>query len=539
MAGRILNTLRKRTRRVLILVSILMMSFSVFSLVIRRDASSIFMTISSSIFFALIIIFFRYQGKLFSKIPKKIDEKLVLSILHMYVVSQGEVGPDHLVSSVAKMKEYGYYSKVFSKIREIAKDFGYGFAKAMWHMANLVKAPLKDILIRCTEALSSPEPKEYLELESSSLFEEYSGYYLRAIEAIKTLGGVYGTFQSVSVFIIMTVNILTVFINESNLVLYSYLISSVLMIILYLGFRTVIPKETLVYIDKEDPPRLYKLFRLSAIIAFLSIFPAVFIGIRFSYSFGFIVFGTFLLIPGFIAYVFESRINKIDEYYPTLIKALCENMASTSSIKSALSYVLRMELGPLKTLLGRTFARIKLGIRTKKALRLLSSESASFRVYTTNQMLLDSMNYSADLMEVGKILGNACIKFLEFRKRKSSVAKSFKTIIFILQPVTVALLVVLTYLCLFFSQNLVSLPYFSFGKIDIFTVQTGNIIVILLTTTLNALALKDAEGGFWGTSLLYAGLLLIVSGSSWFAGEKLMDMIFGQMFKGFDFLTNP
>lgn len=536
MANKILDLMRERTRLFLALILVSTTAFSVFSMITRKDMFSILTVLVSSFSLFLMIFFSRYQIKIFNKnrAPQKIDEKLVLSILHMYVLSQGEVGPDQLVSSVAKMKEYGYYSMIFSKIREIAKEFGYGFAKAMSHMANLVKPPLKDILIRCTEALSTPEPKEYLELENSTLFEEYSGHYLRSIEAIRTLGGVYGTFQSVSVFIVLTLDIMSTFISQPNIVSYSYIVSSAAIAVMFLGFRTIIPKETLVYIDKEDPPKLYKMFRISALAAFLSVIPAVFAGLTTNPSFSFMIFGASLLLPGIFAYKLESLVIKIDEFYPTFIKALCENMATTSSIKSAISYVLHMELGPLRRLLERTLKRIQLGVRIEKSVSLLSSESASYRVYTMNRMLLDSINYGGNLIEVGKILGNSCIKFLEFKKRRSSVAKSFKTVIFILQPVTVALLVILTYLCRFFSQSLVSLPYFTFGEIPVSVIQTGNVFMILFVTTLNALALREAEGGFWGTSLLYIGLLLILSGAAWFGGEKLMDITFGQVLKGFE-----
>ncbi len=491
-----------------------------------------FLSIFSSIF--LVVFFYRRRGKLRSRASRKIDEELILSILHMYVVSQGEAGPDQLVRSVADVKEYGYYSIVFSKIYEIAKKFGYGFAKAMAHVSSFVKPPLKDILIRCAEALSTPEPKEYLELENSSLFEEYSGYYLRAIESIKTLGGVYGTFQSVAVFMIMTLDLMTGFINNPNIAYYSYIVSSVAIIIMFFGFKSVIPKETLIYVDKKDPPRLYMLFRISAAVAMISVIPAVYLSILINPSIGFIIFGSLLMLPGMIAYKFESYITKIDEYYPTFIKALCENMASTASVKSALAYVLHMELGPLRTLLEKALARIRLGIRIEKAMNLLSSEASSFRVYTMNRMLLDSINYGGNLIEVGKILGDSCIKFLEFRKRRDSVAKSFKSVVFILQPVTVALLIILTYLCKFFSRSLVSLPFFSFGEIPTEVVEFGNILMILLVTSLNAVALKEAEGGFWGKSLLYIGLLMIISGASWLIGEKLMDLTLGQVLRGFE-----
>ena len=62
----------------------------------------------------------------------------------------------------------------------------------------------------------------------------------------------------------------------------------------------------------------------------------------------------------------------------------------------------------------------------------------------------------------------------------------------------------------------------------------GNILMILLVTSLNAVALKEAEGGFWGKSLLYIGLLMMISGASWLIGEKLMDLTLGQVLRGFE-----
>jgi len=217
------------------------------------------------------------------------------------------------------------------------------------------------------------------------------------------------------------------------------------------------------------------------------------------------IFGFSLMLPDMIAYKFESYITKIDKYYPTFIKALCENMTSTASIKSALAYVLHMELGLLNELLKKTLARIRLGIRIKKSMNLLSSEASTFRVYIMNRMLLDPINYGGNI-EIGRILGDSCIKFLEFRKRRNSVAKSFKSVIFILQPVTVALLIILMYLCKFFYRSLVSLPFFSFGEMPTGVIELGNILMILLVTSLNTLTLKEAEGGFLEKSLLYIGL---------------------------------
>jgi len=254
----------------------------------------------------------------------------------------------------------------------------------------------------------------------------------------------------------------------------------------------------------------------------------------FSPAYGLIFYGSVLILPGFFAHRLESFVYKIDEHYPAFIKSLGENMASTSSLKSALSYVLYMELGPLKTLLKRVLARVKMGISNEKSLSILSSEAASHRVHTTNKIFVDAVNYGGDPLEVGKMLGNSCVKFLEFRKRRLSVAKSFEVVVLVLQPITVALLIILTFLCRFFSQSLTSLPYFTFGQIPVPVIETGNIFLILFMTAINALGLREAKGGFWGKIILYGGVLLVLSGAAWLGSDMLMDLAFGQLLKGFE-----
>jgi archaellum biogenesis protein FlaJ (TadC family) len=473
------------------------------------------------------------------RIPNKIDEQLVSLLIHMYAISHGEITPDDLVKTIAETKDYGYYSEIFSGIRKLAKEYGYGITKATSEMANATKPPFKDVLIRCQQAFSSTNPKGYLELEASTMIEEYSGYYERAIKSIDMLGGVYSTFSSVSTFIIMILDIIVVFTNEPNLVYFGYLVASAVLVVMYLGVRTVVPKDVLIHIDKNLPPKPYTRFKVALPIAFACIVPAILVSIIFGYPYGFFVCGLAFLVPGYFAYKFETFVVGVNENYPTLIKGLGENMAASSSLQNALSYVLYLELGRLKDLLRRAYARVKIGVDNAKTLTLLSSEAASHTVYMTNRMFLDAFSCGADLLAVGKILGNNCVKNLEFRKKREAVAKTIEATTFLLQPITVALLTILTFMTKYFSQTLTSVPYFTFGAIPTDVIMIGNVFMILLTTILNSLTLKEARGGFWGTSLMYAGLLLILSGAAWIGAETMMNVSFGGAFGNIQQVLTP
>jgi archaellum biogenesis protein FlaJ (TadC family) len=473
------------------------------------------------------------------KIPNKIDEQLVSLLLHMYSLAQGQISPDDLVKTIGETKDYGYYGEIFRKIRQLAKEYGYGITKATAEVASQTKPPFKDILTRCQQAFSSPNPKGYLELEATTMIEEYSGYYERAIKSIEMLGGVYSTFSSVSTFIIMILDIIVVFTNEPSMVYFGYFIASSVLLVMYFGVRSVVPKDVLVHIDKQLPPRMYTRFKVVLPISVACVVPAVLVSIIFGVPYGFILAGLAFLPPGLLAQRFETYVVKVNENYPALIKSLGENMASSSSLQNALSYVLYLELGHLKNLLRRAFARIKIGVDNAKALSLLSSEAASHTVYMSNKMFLDAFSYGADLLEVGKILGNNCVRNLGFRKKRENVAKTLEVTTYLLQPITVALLTILTYMTQFFSQTLTSVPYFTFGGIPTDVIRVGNVFMILLITILNALTLKEARGGFWGSSLMYISILLLLSGVAWVGSEWLMNISFGGAFGNLQQVLTP
>ncbi len=518
MAIRLISLKRQIT--IILVFNVLVSSY----LAIKSDLISLIAVNSVAATIVFLLFFIR------KKIPNKIDEQLVTLLIHMYVISHGEITSDDLVKTIAETEDYGYYSEIFRGIQKLAKEYGYGVTKATSEMANTTKPPFKDVLIRCQQAFSSTRPKGYLELESSTMIEEYSGYYERAIKSIDMLGGVYSTFSSVATFIIMILDIIVVFTNQPDLVYFGYLVASAVLIVMYLGVRSVVPKDVLIHIDKDLPPKLYTRFKATMPIAFACIVPAILVSIIFGYPYGFFVCGLAFLVPGYLAYRFEMFVVGVNENYPTLIKGLGENMASSSSLQNAISYVLYLELGRLKNLLKRAYARVKIGVDNAKTLTLLSSEAASHSVYMTNKMFLDAFSHGADLLEVGKILGNNCVKNLEFRKKREAVAKTIEATTFLLQPITVALLTILTFMTKYFSQTLTSVPYFTFGAIPTDVIKMGNVFMILLITILNSLTLKEARGGFWGTSFLYVGLLLILSGAAWIGAETMMNVSFGGAF---------
>lgn len=461
--------------------------------------------------------------------PKKVDLALTTAVFHMYSLSMGETSPDDLVRTIAESKEYGFYSRIFEKILRLAKDFGYGFTKATAHVAESLRPPLKDILIRLTSVLSSVKPKGYLEIEASMLMEEYSGYYTRSIEALKTLGGIFASFQSVTVFLIMTIAIMAIFMIDPNAIVFGYFISGFSIVMMYFLFRSASPRENVIYVGKY-PPRQYFLMRLSFFALVLpSIALAVVLYASAGASIAFIILGLGMILPGFFGYMLERHVNRIDREYPAFLKAIGENMASTLDLRAAFAYVLDLELGPLKALVKNAWNRLMLGIGNAQTMESFSSEAASYQVHVCNKIFLDAVARGANPLEVGNALGNRVVKLIEFRKARDVVTKGFQMIVMVIQPLTVVLLVVTEVLVGFMSQYLVTLPYFGFNSIPMPIVQIGNTILVFTLAVANALTIKEVSAGYWGTFFLNLGILLISSGVTWIVANYFVQTMLSSM----------
>jgi archaellum biogenesis protein FlaJ (TadC family) len=445
-------------------------------------------------------------------IKSRIDEALTTFIFHMYSLSLGETTPSDLINTIAENREYGFYSEVFKKIRNLANDFGYGVTNATAQIAKTVKPPFKDILVRLTNTFSSVEPKGYLEIESSMMMEEYSGYYSRTVKTLETLGGVFTTFQSVTVFMIMTL-----------------VISILSLILMYFLFRSSAPTERIVYIGKY-PPKLYKYMKLSV----LTILPAFavlayFTYINFGTPYAFIVIGAGVTVPGVFGYLLERRVALIDKNYPTFLKALGENMASTCDLKTSLTFILHMELGPLRNLVSAALARVKLDINHRQALETLSEEAASYNVHMSNKILLDSLGRGADALIIGNALGNRVVKFLELRRMRDVVGNSFQMVVLVTQPLIVVLLTVLEVLAVFMSQYMSGVSFFGFNAMPIALIVIGNAVLVFVMAVVNALTVKAVSGGYWGTFFLNLGILLVISGVAWIASHSLVQSALNSM----------
>jgi len=455
--------------------------------------------------------------------PGQLNIKLVLAITHMYTLSLGLTEPRELIESIAKKEEYKEYREIFKNIINLAINMSLGLTKAIAQTAKKVKPPLKDILTRMAEALSTTKPKDYLELEHVTIMDEYMGQQERSLETLRMLSGVYGTFQSISAVIIIIVIAMSLFTIDPNTITLAYIASAASTATLIIAIWSTAPKDIMIYFEKDHPT--HKTIKMAATI----IIPASTIIAATTYTATHIPpvaitsSGLTLLALGILTRNLEKKVQTIDEYYPTLIKTIGENLATTLNPKAALEYTKNIHLGPLRKGVQHAISWINLGLDIEKAFKLMAEETGSHTIRIMNQMLVDSIRVGAPPIQTSKTIADTTIKILEMRKRRIATAKTMDTVIVMMHPITIMLLIAVTNTLAQFTSIIPITPiqYIPINPIPIQTITIANMIFTYTISIINATTMTIVRGGYKWRITLNTSILLILGGISWATAEIL------------------
>jgi len=455
--------------------------------------------------------------------PGQLNIKLVLAITHMYTLSLGLTEPKELIESIATKEEYREYGKTFKNIINLAINMSLGLTKAITQTAKTVKPPLKDILTRMAEALSTTKPKDYLELEHATIMEEYMGQQGRSLETLRMLSGIYGTFQSIAAVIIIMVITMSIFTIDPSTITLAYTAAAASTATLLIAIWSTAPKDIMIYVGKNHPThRTVKMTATIIIPASITIAIATYTATHIPPA-AITSSGLTLLTLGILTRNLEKKVQTIDEYYPTLIKTIGENLATTLNPKAALEYTKNIHLGPLKRGIQHAISWINLGIDMEKAFKLMAEETGSHTIRIMNQILVDSIRVGAPPIQTSKTIADATIKILEMRKRRLLTAKTMDTIIMMMHPITIILLIAVTNTLTQFTSIIPTMPiqYIPINPIPTETITLANMIFTYITSIINATAMTIVRGGYKWRITLNTSILLIVGGTSWATAEIL------------------
>jgi Archaeal flagella assembly protein J len=161
---------------------------------------------------------------------------------------------------------------------------------------------------------------------------------------------------------------------------------------------------------------------------------------------------------------------------------------------------------------------------------LIGDESGSVLVSILSKVLYETISMGGNVMIIGEILSKIGDSVLNIRSRKEQNGRAFETSIYALQTasagVSAALISIVGMLNNIFSTQNVS-TVFSFSEVNIDMISRIFLIILLILSFSNGIAITLAYGKSLYVSLYFIGILIILSSISY----HIVLILTGNIFK--------
>jgi flagellar protein FlaJ len=426
--------------------------------------------------------------------------------------------------------ENPYMVRVFRRIRVLATAMNYGFLTAIEAVTlELPSSVLRDFLVRMAHALRAGELLRFLRVEREAYTITYRGAYSKALKNLENMSMVFSSLVVASTYIAIT-TILTSMIffvgSETELLIGSILGVLGTMLMAVVIIIVVVPPDVFTCtrsggVRPLDVDRL-KPLALAAITAAAALVLVGLFQLQLPYEYLFILGGLPLIPVGMVAKRVDGRIRAREAFFPTFIRALGTAAGSTSgTMLASLRLVTRKNFGELTPLVRRLHARLAVGVNPEYCWKAFESECGSELIRVFTEIYRKAVFVGSDPKAVGRLAANLVLKTLVLRAKRAQVANSFKTTVYVLHTVEVAILSFIASVMGFWSGRVLGLANIGF-EMEILSTNPELAPLLTLTTLgvalalsfANAVAIKYFEVANRYTFLLHLGLLLVVAGIS-------------------------
>ncbi|NHI02859.1 hypothetical protein DYY67_2134 [Candidatus Nitrosotalea sp. TS] len=223
-----------------------------------------------------------------------------------------------------------------------------------------------------------------------------------------------------------------------------------------------------------------------------------------------------LFIPGIFAKRMETELKALDDWYPSFIRHFGEIYMMVGSMGQALDAVLRSNFGPLQTQIIAFKNRIKNRIKPESGFELFSKEAGTAIIVSGNTIMSNAILKGANMNEVGSKVSEISLKLNELRAKRRQTSRTFETIVLVLHALTMAIFGLMNKLIEVFHTMVANTPIsnnaITLSPIDPNFMAMMMPIVIIVTSTINALAIKVGQGGLFKTVWFNIALLTALGG---------------------------
>lgn len=463
---------------------------------------------------------------------QKNDEKFVYFVAFLYSISTGEVGGVDLIKTTRE-SNYGKYTAAFKEVYQLGVGWGYGISKSLEMIADKVSNDksdqLKQILMKLAQVIRLGDTlKNFFADELKSTLINYSIVYERKLENEKLFLEMFYTLMSTAAFMIAANSIMSMLMGQENseqILLMSFIGVAASMSAFVFMMYIMFPRDKLGYEsaaeDLKFRLKIYMTFGASAgigiVLLMVHVLPTTLVvGIA----------AAPLLYPGMLARKMEQKVKQLNEWYPQFIRHFGEIYATVGSVGGALEAVLRSDFGPLQANIQRFKNRIKHRVEQKMAFELLSRDTASQIIANGNEVISYAMDKGGNLNLAGNHVSDITVKINELRSKRTQTAKTFETIIIVLHALTLAVFGLMNKLTGIFYDLVntvdVSNDTLKLTPIDPQFMAMMMPLMIIMTSSISAMALKVAQGGLYKTVFYHVALLTIIGAVVMFVMDTIL-----------------
>lgn len=435
----------------------------------------------------------------------------------------------------------------FRKVNFVAKVFNHDYAESCRIVGEKTKElQIKALLLRLSGALATGEDiPNFLERESQILSESYGNSYERRLELLKKASDAY-------VALIMTSALVTVMSVVSMMIgnitiAFIVALASVTIVITIFGawfiYRTA-PREIKVHSlpNRSKEQNLAKII-VKFVLPIGGITTLILILMKVDMGLIMLVAGVCFLPLGLIGIIDDKKIDKRDADIAGFLRSLGGiAQAIGSTISEAMTRLDFRALGSLKGEVDLLYTRLLAGIVPSLCWDRFVSETGSELVNRTVRIFWDGVQLGGEPQRVGNEASSFATKIALLRAQRRQIASGFTWL-------TVVMHIVLTGLVIFIFQVLVtfanlittlvqeevegitsSMPAFggviSGGSMYMDLLYFMIIMIVIVLTFANAVAIYAMGGGHIYKLVLYLALMLTISGATVGLVPPAVNMIF-------------
>ncbi|MDD3041715.1 MAG: archaellar assembly protein FlaJ [Methanosarcinaceae archaeon] len=474
---------------------------------------------------------------------------MLFSLTYMASISTANLTRDKIFGSISAKKEYcpSFY---FNKIRELSQNWNYDYASSCEIISTRVKnEKLRELFNRLSNAISVGEPdSEFLTKEWKLFKTKRKDEFERNLETTKEWANAYSALLVSTALIAIIVLLSVILYNIGDT---ARTLNSTIIIVFFMAFSGVglifsaSPKDARVHdldIKSKEQVYIYKwipfTLAISALIVILfTIIPTFINPIEFYVDIkglGMLVAGIVLLPVGIVANRDIQKINKRDECYTTFIRSLGSIMSGSGlTVSKALLKIDPKNLGELEGMSRDLYKVLASGLEPNLCWKKFVGETGSYLIYKLTNVYVDAINLGGNADTVGELVSSSNLEIVLLRMNRDRIAKGFTNLVIPLHVSMIALLLFIGEILTIFStiistlfvkfnvtddkleglpSSLGGLNLGIFGGVPVELLGQFVVIVIIIITIANVLAIIAVKGGPMYLATYYGGIMFILSG---------------------------